>query len=150
MGILSIALTILSCSTLVQTFFTQSAGIKGVLLCGDKPLVNTKLKLYDLDRGPFDRNDLLAEGTTDSMGQFSLHGHTTETTTIDPQLHIYHDCYEGMALCERETIIKIPKSYVSSGEKPERFLNIGKVNMHIKSLTGESSCNFLSRIFHRA
>ncbi|KIH49578.1 hypothetical protein ANCDUO_20347, partial [Ancylostoma duodenale] len=58
MGILSIVLTILSCSTLAQTIFTQSAGVKGVLLCGDKPLANTKVKLYEFDRGRFSNNSL--------------------------------------------------------------------------------------------
>lgn len=30
---------------------TQSAGIKGTLMCNDKPAANVKVKLYDDDRG---------------------------------------------------------------------------------------------------
>ncbi|KAK5984400.1 Transthyretin family and Immunoglobulin fold domain-containing protein, partial [Trichostrongylus colubriformis] len=91
MCVLSILLVLLSCSTMAQTLFTQSAGVKGTLLCGDRPLANTKVKLYDDDTGP-DLDDLLAEGTTDSMGQFLLYGSTSEIMTIDPKLNIYHDC----------------------------------------------------------
>lgn len=30
---------------------SQSAGVRGVLLCGDKPLANAKVKLWDDDSG---------------------------------------------------------------------------------------------------
>lgn len=36
---------------LVSSLVDQSAGVRGVLLCGDKPLANTKIKLYDDDSG---------------------------------------------------------------------------------------------------
>ena len=52
-------------------------------MCGDKPLANTKVKLWDDDTGP-DLDDLLEEGHTDSRGYFELSGHTSEITTIDP------------------------------------------------------------------
>ena len=39
-----------------------------------------------------DTDDLLDEGTTDSSGHFELSGSTTEITSIDPKLNIYHDC----------------------------------------------------------
>jgi hypothetical protein len=39
-----------------------------------------------------DTDDLLDEGTTDSQGRFELSGSTTEITSIDPKLNIYHDC----------------------------------------------------------
>lgn len=86
---------ILACSVLLSllslssALFTQSAGVKGVLLCGDRPLANTKVKLYDDDSGP-DLDDLLAEATTDSLGHFLLSGHTSEIMTIDPKLNVYH------------------------------------------------------------
>ncbi|VDN32016.1 unnamed protein product [Gongylonema pulchrum] len=34
-----------------KAFRTQSAGVRGILLCGDKPLANTKVKLWDEDSG---------------------------------------------------------------------------------------------------
>ncbi|EPB80226.1 Transthyretin-like family protein [Ancylostoma ceylanicum] len=139
MAILSIVLTILSCSTLAQTLFTQSAGVKGVLMCGDRPLANAKVKLYDDDSGP-DLDDLLAEGTTDSMGQFLLYGHTSEIMTIDPKLNIYHDCDDALTPCQRKVTFNIPKAYVSSGEQPKTFFNIGQVNMQIQFVSEERDC----------
>uniref|UniRef100_A0A0M3IGH8 CC domain-containing protein n=1 Tax=Ascaris lumbricoides TaxID=6252 RepID=A0A0M3IGH8_ASCLU len=70
---------------------TQSAAVKGVLLCNGNPLPRTLVKLYDDDRG-IDSDDLLAEGHSDQEGRFELSGHTDETTPIDPKLNIYHDC----------------------------------------------------------
>ena len=52
-------------------------------MCGETPLANTKVKLWDDDSGP-DLDDLLAEGHTDSRGYFEISGHTSEITTIDP------------------------------------------------------------------
>ncbi|KAK6740003.1 hypothetical protein RB195_008461 [Necator americanus] len=139
MTTLSTVLLVLSCSTLAQTLFTQSAGVKGTLMCGDRPLANTKVKLYDDDSGP-DLDDLLAEGTTDSMGQFLLYGHTSEIMTIDPKLNIYHDCDDALTPCQRKVTFNIPKSFVSSGEQPKQFFNIGQVNMQIQFVSEERDC----------
>ncbi|KJH41557.1 Transthyretin-like family protein [Dictyocaulus viviparus] len=95
--IISFLIIVLSLLTWADTLFTQSAGVKGILMCGDRPLSNTKVKLYDDDSGP-DLDDLLAEGTTDSMGQFLLYGHTSEIMTIDPKLNIYHDCDDSITV----------------------------------------------------
>ncbi|CAB3397114.1 unnamed protein product [Caenorhabditis bovis] len=114
-----------------EAVFTQFVGVKGVLMCGDKPLANTKVKLYDDDSGP-DLDDLLAEGTTDSLGQFLLSGHTSEVMTIDPKLNIYHDCDDGITPCQRKVTFNIPKAFVSSGENAKMFFNIGQVNMQIE------------------
>ncbi|VDK53423.1 unnamed protein product [Anisakis simplex] len=70
---------------------TQSAGVKGILMCNNKPASKVKVKLYDDDRG-IDTDDLLAQGKTDSRGYFELQGYTKEITTIDPKVNIYHDC----------------------------------------------------------
>ncbi|CAG9534546.1 unnamed protein product [Cercopithifilaria johnstoni] len=75
-------------------FRTQSAGVRGVLMCGDFPLAHTKVKLWDEDATDID--DLLQEGTTDANGYFELSGYTSEITTIDPILKIYHDCDDGL------------------------------------------------------
>ncbi|VDN33998.1 unnamed protein product [Gongylonema pulchrum] len=70
---------------------TQSAGVKGQLLCKGKPAAGVKVKLYDNDRGP-DLDDLMDSGYTDANGMFTLSGTVDEITTIDPKLNIYHDC----------------------------------------------------------
>ncbi|VDO49197.1 unnamed protein product [Haemonchus placei] len=139
MGVLSILLLILSCSTMAQTLFTQSAGVKGTLMCGDRPLANAKVKLYDDDTGP-DLDDLMAEGTTDSMGQFLLFGHASEIMTIDPKLNIYHDCDDSLTPCQRKVSFFIPKDYVSSGEHPKKFFDIGHINMQIQFKSEERDC----------
>uniref|UniRef100_A0A0R3RLY5 Transthyretin-like family protein n=1 Tax=Elaeophora elaphi TaxID=1147741 RepID=A0A0R3RLY5_9BILA len=105
-------------------FRTQSAGVRGILMCGDLPLANTKVKLWDEDAT--DMDDLLQEGTTNAHGYFELSGHTSEITTINPILKIYHDCNDGIM----ETF-EIPQEYVSNGEDVEKFFDIGTVNMQI-------------------
>lgn len=35
-------------------------------------------------------------GKSDGEGRFSLAGHTSEFTPIDPKLNIYHDCDDGI------------------------------------------------------
>ncbi|KAE9413951.1 hypothetical protein Angca_007023 [Angiostrongylus cantonensis] len=130
---------VVSCSSMALALFTQSAGVKGVLMCGDRPLSNTKVKLYDDDSGP-DLDDLMAEGTTDSMGQFLLYGHTSEIMTIDPKLNIYHDCDDSLKPCQRKVTFHIPKSFVSSGEQPKSFFNIGQINMQIQFESEERDC----------
>ncbi|VDM92491.1 unnamed protein product [Onchocerca ochengi] len=84
-------LPILICT--VNGFRTQSAGVRGILMCGDLPLANTKVKLWDEDST--DMDDLLQEGRTNAQGYFELSGYTSEITTIDPILKIYHDCDDG-------------------------------------------------------
>ena len=90
-------------------FRTQSAGARGVLMCGNKPLSDTLVKLWDNDRGP-DLDDLMAETKTDSKGRFQLSGKTSEFTTIDVRLKIYHDCADGIMPCQRKASFIIPDS----------------------------------------
>ncbi|KHN72906.1 Transthyretin-like protein 46 [Toxocara canis] len=80
--------------------------------------------------GP-DLDDLLQEGTTNAQGYFELSGHTSELSTIDPVLKIYHDCDDGIMPCQRKVAFEIPDSYVNSGEKVTKFFDIGTINMQI-------------------
>uniref|UniRef100_A0A0R3RGM6 Transthyretin-like family protein n=1 Tax=Elaeophora elaphi TaxID=1147741 RepID=A0A0R3RGM6_9BILA len=107
---------------------TQSAGIKGILMCNNRPAANVKVKLYDDDRG-IDTDDLLAEGRSDSQGRFELMGHTSEVTTIDPKLNVYHDCEDGIKPCQRKITIYIPDSYVSSGKTPKNIYDAGTIQL---------------------
>uniref|UniRef100_A0A1I7XAX9 Transthyretin-like family protein n=1 Tax=Heterorhabditis bacteriophora TaxID=37862 RepID=A0A1I7XAX9_HETBA len=86
--------------------FTQSAGVKGILMCGDRPLANAKIKLYDDD---------------------SVHNHN---------IYIYIYVYP----CQRKVSFNIPKSFVSSGQQPKMFFNIGQINMQIEFQSEERDC----------
>lgn len=44
--------------------------------------------------GP-DPDDLLAQGYSDGQGMFMLEGDTSELSTIDPVVKVYHDCADG-------------------------------------------------------
>ncbi|VDN08558.1 unnamed protein product [Thelazia callipaeda] len=113
-----------------DAFRTQSAGVRGILMCGNEPLANAKVKLWDDDSG-LDMDDLLQEGTTNAQGFFELSGYTSEITTIDPILKVYHDCDDRIMPCQRKIEFKIPKSYVNTGKRVENFFDIGTVNMQI-------------------
>uniref|UniRef100_A0A914LF48 Uncharacterized protein n=1 Tax=Meloidogyne incognita TaxID=6306 RepID=A0A914LF48_MELIC len=120
-------------------FRTQSAGVRGTLMCGEKPLADTKIKLYDHDRGP-DLDDLMATTKTDARGRFQLSGKTTELTTIDVQLRIFHDCDDGIMPCQRKVTFNIPDSFVTNGAVPSKFFNIGTINMQIVFENEARSC----------
>ncbi|KAL4002355.1 Transthyretin-like family protein [Acanthocheilonema viteae] len=107
---------------------TQSAGIMGTLMCNNKPAVNVKVKLYDDDRG-IDTDDLLAQGKTNSEGHFELKGYTSEITTIDPKLNVYHDCEDELTPCQRKITIYIPDAYISSGKTPKKIYDAGTIQL---------------------
>ncbi|CAJ0942496.1 unnamed protein product, partial [Mesorhabditis belari] len=108
-------------------------------MCGNEPAANIKVKLYDDDSGP-DLDDLMAEGATDSLGQFLLHGTASEVMTIDPKLNIYHDCEDG-APCQRKVSIHLPPSYVTDGrDAPDRYFDIGVLNLEAKFEGEERDC----------
>uniref|UniRef100_A0A915EG94 Uncharacterized protein n=1 Tax=Ditylenchus dipsaci TaxID=166011 RepID=A0A915EG94_9BILA len=121
---LLVALLVVSCSGLLGIGRKQSAGVRGILMCDGKPASDVEVKLYDDDRG-IDTDDLLAHGKTDSEGKFELKGYTHEITTIDPKVNIYHDCDDLITPCQRKLSIMLPDKYVSAGETPEQYYNVG-------------------------
>jgi len=121
-------------SSLVFSAFAvlqQSVGCKGKLLCGAKPASGVRVALWDEDSGP-DPDDKLSESHTDSQGMFELKGTTHELTTIDPVCKVYHDCDDGIKPGKRKIKFKIPDSYVTRGETPERIYDIGTINLETK------------------
>ncbi|KHN88864.1 Transthyretin-like protein 5 [Toxocara canis] len=115
---------------------TQSAAVKGVLMCNGKPAVGVKVKLYDDDRG-VDLDDLMDEGITDAQGRFELRGHETEITNIDPKLNVYHDCNDENIPCLKKFSIMIPDSFITEGDKPKKVFDAGTLNLAGK-FSGES------------
>ncbi|KHN88832.1 Transthyretin-like protein 5 [Toxocara canis] len=107
---------------------TQSAGVRGILLCNGRPEPNVLVKLYDDDRG-LDFDDLMAEGRSDSNGRFELSGNNAEVTPIDPKLNIYHDCNDGWWPCQRKISIMIPDSYITVGPRPKEFYDAGTIEL---------------------
>jgi len=87
------------------------------------------VKLFDHDRGP-DLDDKMGETKTDKKGRFQVSGKTTEITTIDVQLKIYHDCDDNMP-CQRLVIFNIPDSFVTFGSTPKKIFDVGTVNMQV-------------------
>ncbi|GMR39338.1 hypothetical protein PMAYCL1PPCAC_09533, partial [Pristionchus mayeri] len=104
---------------------TQSVGIRGKLMCDDKPAGQVKLKLYDVDLAI---DDLLDQKESRADGTFELGGHTEEISNIDPKLNIYHDCDDFLP-CQRRISIHIPNSYISSGATPRKIYDAGTIQL---------------------
>jgi len=120
-------------------FRQQCAGVRGRLLCGDKPAANVLVKLMDEDNGP-DPDDTLDSGYTDSQGRFELKGDTREMTTIDPEVRIYHDCNDHGLPCQREWVIRVPDKYVFSGSTPKKFMELGVMNLEVELEDEDQDC----------
>ncbi|KAK6014401.1 Transthyretin-like family protein [Ostertagia ostertagi] len=106
----------------------QSVAVRGQLLCGERPAVGVKVKLWDEDDGP-DPDDALDEMYTDGNGNFRLQGSTRELTNIDPVLKVYHDCDDGIKPGQRKLKFYIPDHYISSGGRPRKIFNLGTLNL---------------------
>ncbi|CAJ0601757.1 unnamed protein product [Cylicocyclus nassatus] len=103
----------------------QSVAVKGVLECNGKPAKDVKVKLYEKGRF-FDKK--LDEKKTDAAGSFYLSGSKREITNIDPKVNIYHRCnYHGP--CYKKFGITIPDNFISSGSKPQKLFDIGRLNL---------------------
>ncbi|TKR57523.1 hypothetical protein L596_030775 [Steinernema carpocapsae] len=120
----------------------QGVAVKGRLLCGDKALKNTKVKIFDVDRNPGDSDDLLDEKFTDANGEFVLDGTTRELSTIEPELRIYHDCNDGIRPCQRKVVIEVPTKYIHHG-KVKEWYNIGELNVKQPFPNEDRSCDFV-------
>ncbi|GMT32930.1 hypothetical protein PFISCL1PPCAC_24227, partial [Pristionchus fissidentatus] len=122
----------------------QSVGARGTLMCGNQPLVNAEVKLWELDTFP-DPDDLLATVHTDRQGHFQISGHEAEMTTISPVLKIYHRCnnknmFNLPGLCKRKITYEIPKNYITPGKTASRFYDMGVLNMEAKMPKEATEC----------
>ncbi|KAI6180521.1 Ttr-18 [Aphelenchoides besseyi] len=70
---------------------TQSASVRGRLMCKGRPAGGLTIKLYDHDT--FTPDDQMARGVTSGDGSFQIAGHKSELLAVRPDLKIYHKWY---------------------------------------------------------
>uniref|UniRef100_A0AC35FXH5 Transthyretin-like family protein n=1 Tax=Panagrolaimus sp. PS1159 TaxID=55785 RepID=A0AC35FXH5_9BILA len=118
-------------STTVFGMRQQAVGVKGILMCGDKPAGGVQVKLWDEDDGP-DPDDELDAMFSNPDGSFEVKGSTRELTTIDPVFKVYHDCDDGIMPGQRKIKFKIPTQYIAAGGVPKKIFDIGILNLETK------------------
>ncbi|CAJ0603484.1 unnamed protein product [Cylicocyclus nassatus] len=117
---------LLTCSCLANR--KQAVGVKGRLMCDDKPAARVSVKLWEEDHGT-DRDDLLDQAVTDDNGNFKLQGYDTEATDIEPVFKIYHDCDNAILPGKRKVKFLIPYQYIYNGTSPKKLFDIGLLNL---------------------
>lgn len=82
------------------------------VICGKVRVKSSEKGNTECDLG---LNDEMASGWVDANGWFSLTGSTSELTTIDPELRIYHDCNNKVLLlcCCPSLISRWPSNVIS-------------------------------------
>ncbi|KAI6184962.1 Protein CBR-TTR-6 [Aphelenchoides bicaudatus] len=122
----------------------QATGAFGRLTCNQKPAAGVLVKLYDNDRT--DPDDLLAETQTGEDGSFRLEGWTSEVSTIDPKLNIYHDCNDGIKPCQIKFTLNIPDQYISPGRQAQKFFDSGVLPLEAEYPGQTRDCIHLKRV----
>ncbi|CAI5450827.1 unnamed protein product [Caenorhabditis angaria] len=136
LGVTIVLISSLVLVSRVATFRDQSVAVKGVLICGDEPAGNVRIKLWDEDSGP-DPDDLLAQGYSETNGSFFLSGWTTETTPIDPVFKIYHDCNDHGLPTHRKVKFTIPDKYITAGRFPNATMDAGIIQLEFEYMKEE-------------
>ncbi|GMR61095.1 hypothetical protein PMAYCL1PPCAC_31290, partial [Pristionchus mayeri] len=122
----------------------QSVGVRGLLMCGDRPLANAEVKLWLLRTFP--RPDTnLATVATDSEGRFTVSGTDSSFFSINPAVRIYHRCnnrgiFNIPNLCQRKSEYRIPSSYVAKSGTVNRWYDLGILNMEAKQRGEQTHC----------
>uniref|UniRef100_A0A1I7X6Q8 Transthyretin-like family protein n=1 Tax=Heterorhabditis bacteriophora TaxID=37862 RepID=A0A1I7X6Q8_HETBA len=122
----------------VLTFRQQMVGVRGRLTCGNLPLPNTTVKLWDNNMIGTDKQ--LADTKTDQNGNFELSGGLGSIFGMDVHFKIYHDCEDGIVPCQRKVDLRVPSSYVSRSSRVEKWFEAGTMNMAFKYPNEERSC----------
>ncbi|KAK0421333.1 hypothetical protein QR680_015182 [Steinernema hermaphroditum] len=121
-----------------EAFRQQSVGIRGRLMCGDKPLGNTKVKLWNKNK--IGTDDQLADAKTDASGNFELSGGVGSIFGMNVHFKIYHDCDDGIKPCQRKVDLKIPNQYITRTSNVQKWFDAGVLNMEFKFPDEERSC----------
>ncbi|KAF7626931.1 hypothetical protein Mgra_00009661 [Meloidogyne graminicola] len=120
-----------------ESFRQQSVGIRGRLMCGDKPDAGTKVKLWNKKLG---RDDQLADTKTDSNGNYVLQGGKGALFGMDVHFKIYTNCNRGILPCQRKINLIIPSDYVTRTSSVQRWFDGGVLNMEFKFPDESTSC----------
>ncbi|EYC09097.1 hypothetical protein Y032_0062g3351 [Ancylostoma ceylanicum] len=106
----------------------QSVGVEGTLLCNGKAAAGVDLLLYDIE---VLENTALHRGRTDKSGHFKLWGTKIETTDIEPELLLYHQCNfkQKNPYCAKKKRIPIPSKYIVQGTSVKKYYNIGRLDL---------------------
>jgi len=122
---------------LVTAFRQQSVGIRGRLMCGNQPLANTQIKLWNKNK--IGTDDELAAGKTDTEGKYQLQGGIGSVFGMNVHFKVYHDCLRTLP-CQRKVDLKVPDQYVSRSSQVENWFEAGTMNMEFKFSGEETSC----------
>ncbi|GMT21793.1 hypothetical protein PFISCL1PPCAC_13090, partial [Pristionchus fissidentatus] len=114
----------------------QTIGARGQLMCGDKPIDNTEVKLWATHTWPRPDSNL-ATVKTDSQGRFNVSGTESSIFTLTPEVRLYHRCNnKGILsipnLCQRKVTYKIPDSYIAKSGTVQKWYEMGTMNMEAK------------------
>uniref|UniRef100_A0A914MGL4 Uncharacterized protein n=1 Tax=Meloidogyne incognita TaxID=6306 RepID=A0A914MGL4_MELIC len=120
-----------------EAFRQQSVGIRGRLMCGDKPDSGTKVKLWNKKIG---RDDQLADARTDANGNYVLQGGKGALLSMDVHFKIYTDCNRGILPCQRKIDLTIPSDYVTRTSDVQKWFDGGVLNMEFKFPDESTSC----------
>ena len=123
----------------------QTVGVRGQLMCGDKPETNADVKLWTQHTWP-NTDSLLASTKTDSQGRFQLSGSESQILmTIRPEIRIYHRCnnkgiFDIPNLCQRKSVYEIPEKYISKGQQVGDWYDMGSMNLEAKQKGEDTHC----------
>ncbi|KAI6191705.1 hypothetical protein M3Y97_00256700 [Aphelenchoides bicaudatus] len=122
---------------LAFAFRQQSVGVRGRLMCGNQPLANTQIKLWNKNK--IGTDDQLAAGKTDAQGNYQLEGGIGSVFGMNVHFKVYHDC-ERTLPCQRKVDLRIPDQYVTRSPNVEQWFEAGTMNMQFRFPQEETSC----------
>uniref|UniRef100_A0A914LS48 Uncharacterized protein n=1 Tax=Meloidogyne incognita TaxID=6306 RepID=A0A914LS48_MELIC len=121
----------------VNAFRQQTVGVRGRLMCGNQPLKDTQIKLWNKHIGS---DNQLAAVKTDKNGNFEMQGGVGQITKMDVHFKIYHDCNDGIKPCQRKIDLGVPDEYITRSDRVQKWFEAGTMNMEFKFPDEERSC----------